>query len=26
MESRASVIAENIHRVARGEPPANLVA
>jgi phosphoglycerate dehydrogenase-like enzyme len=26
MESRASVIAENIHRVARGEAPANLVA
>ena len=26
MESRASVIAENIHRVARGEAPTNLVA
>lgn len=26
MESRASVIAENIHRVARGEPPTNLVS
>ena len=25
MESRAAVIAENIHRVARGEPPVNLV-
>lgn len=26
MEARASVIAENIHRVARGEAPVNLVA
>jgi phosphoglycerate dehydrogenase-like enzyme len=25
MESRAAVIAENIHRVTRGEPPVNLI-
>jgi phosphoglycerate dehydrogenase-like enzyme len=25
MEARAAVIAENVHRVARGEPPINLV-
>ena len=25
MEARATVIAENIHRVARGEAPVNLI-
>jgi phosphoglycerate dehydrogenase-like enzyme len=25
MDARAGVIAENIHRIARGEPPVNLV-
>lgn len=26
LAARAEVIAENIHRVARGEPPVNLIA
>jgi phosphoglycerate dehydrogenase-like enzyme len=25
LEERANVIVENIHRVARGEPPVNLI-